>query len=128
MYATHELQQVPLSPYQPVPRRVERATAPSGTELRSNGFRASLVDLSPHGAQIVSRSMLRPDQQVRLILRDGTGPVRLAGLVVWSKCELVAGNVQYRVGIEFDQPSAIRLRHVFESLVHSSCRVTPHAR
>ena len=62
---------------------------------------ARLVNVSVTGAQVVSSSVLRPNQDLRLRLRHEEMSVALDAVVVWSKLELECGATRYRAGIHF---------------------------
>jgi hypothetical protein len=60
-----------------------------------------LVDLSVVGAQVVSATLLKPNQRVRLSFIESAKPVRFSAGVAWSAFELPKGEPRYRAGIEF---------------------------
>ena len=83
-----------------VAARIELA---AGLDIRLDGERAHLVDLSHTGAQIQVPSSLRPGQRVRVSLADDERTLRLLGLVVWAAFEPARGGrpAGYRVGVVF---------------------------
>ena len=88
------------------PRAVQRAPRillnADGAALL-DGHSATLVDVSALGAQVQSEHVLRPNQQVRVVLRSNTGPLTVTANIVWSAFEL-APAARYRAGIAFAEP------------------------
>lgn len=82
-------------------RRAPRFRMASGIEVQIDGNPATLVDLSIVGAQVVSPTILRPNQRIRVTLPNGGKPLRLSGAVAWASFEIPKGGVRYRAGIEF---------------------------
>jgi hypothetical protein len=74
-----------------------------------DGNRATLVDLSTLGAQVVSTTVLKPNQRVRLALTDEHVSLRFNGAVAWASFEIPPNSgPRYRAGITFldaDSPS-----------------------
>lgn len=64
---------------------------------------AVVVDLSEGGAHVVSSSVLRPNQKVRISL-PLEPDARLRATVAWASFELPKGSSgpRYRAGIEFN--------------------------
>ncbi|HWK10810.1 MAG TPA: PilZ domain-containing protein [Vicinamibacterales bacterium] len=81
-------------------RRAPRNPVRPGIEMQCDGNAAMVVDLSPYGAQVVSPSVLRPNQKVRISLPADDFVMRFRGTVVWARFELTQVP-QYRAGIEF---------------------------
>ncbi len=82
-------------------RRAQRYRIISGIEVLIDGNPALLVDLSVVGAQVVSATLLKPNQRVRLSFIESARPVRFSAGVAWSAFELPKGEPRYRAGIEF---------------------------
>jgi hypothetical protein len=82
-------------------RRAQRYRIIEGIEVLIDGNPAMLVDLSTVGAQVVSGTLLKPNQRVRLSFVEGAKPVRFSAGVAWSAFELPKGEPRYRAGIEF---------------------------
>lgn len=82
-------------------RRVPRVTAVDDVEVLVDGNPATLVNVSALGAQVVSASVLKPNQRVRLWLHDPTRPIRFSGSVAWAAFEIPKSGPRYRAGIEF---------------------------
>ena len=82
-------------------RRAQRYKIIEGIEVLIDGNPAMLVDLSTVGAQVVSGTLLKPNQRVRLSFVEGVKPVRFSAGVAWSAFELPKGEPRYRAGIEF---------------------------
>jgi hypothetical protein len=86
-------------------RRAERIPILDGVSVTVDGNPAELVDLSAVGAQVLSRTMLRPNQRVRLQLLEGQPEarrsLRCSGSVVWASFEMPAGKPpRYRAGLK----------------------------
>lgn len=82
-------------------RRATRVRVASGVPVTVDGNAAELVDLSPLGAQVVSKIILRPNQRVRLALPEGKRSLRCAGSVVWATFEMPQGQQpRYRAGLK----------------------------
>jgi hypothetical protein len=74
-------------------------------DILVDGNRASLVDLSTRGAQLLMVTILKPNQRVRISLSDDEGSVRAAATVVWAAFEIPKGeSPRYRAGLEFVDP------------------------
>ena len=82
-------------------RRAPRFRMKDNTELQVDDGLAKVVDLSSIGAQIVSKSALRPQQRLRVTLADDLGIVRFSAAVAWATFEIPKGATRYRAGIEF---------------------------
>jgi hypothetical protein len=84
-------------------RRVPRIRMRDGIDVQVDGTMASLVDLSTMGAQVVSTSVLKPRQRVRIVLAVDAYLIRAAGTVAWALFEIPKGGMppQYRAGLEF---------------------------
>ncbi len=92
-------------------RRAPRVRVADGVEVRIDGNKASLVDLSPVGAQVISPTILKPNQRVSFTLAGPTKPARCRAVVAWASLELPQGVPHYRAGIEFfdaDQAAVTR--------------------
>lgn len=92
-------------------RRAPRFRIVDGVEVQVDGNAASLVDLSLVGAQVISPTILKPNQRVRIALANGSRPVRISAAVAWASFEIPKGGPRYRAGIEFfdaDQESVNR--------------------
>ena len=64
--------------------------------------KATLIDLSTIGAQLVTTLQLKPSQNVRMTLDDKTGSVRFDAVVMWASFESPPnGAARYRAGLEF---------------------------
>ena len=85
-------------------RRAPRFRVKSGIEVQLDGNPASVIDLSTVGAQVISPTVLRPNQKVRINLPNDDFMLRFRGAIAWAKFELPiapAKAPQYRAGIEF---------------------------
>jgi hypothetical protein len=83
-------------------RRAPRVRIKEGVEVAVDGNPAALVDLSTVGAQVVSPTVLKPNQRVRVIIGDGKSPLRCNGSIAWAAFEMPKGMpTRYRAGIDF---------------------------
>jgi CheY-like chemotaxis protein len=92
-------------------RRARRVRMKSGVGALVDGNPTSLIDLSVLGAQVICRTPLRPNTRVRVTLDDEQDPLRLRGVVVWSRFEISSGTGEpsYRAGIEFAEAKQEKL-------------------
>lgn len=83
-------------------RRAPRIRIKDGVEVAVDGSPAELVDLSTVGAQVVSPTVLKPNQRVRVIMGHGKTSVKCAGAVIWAAFEMPKGMAtRYRAGIDW---------------------------
>jgi hypothetical protein len=83
-------------------RRAPRIRIKDGVEVAVDGNPAALVDLSAVGAQVVSPTVLKPNQRVRVVLGDSKGQVKCAGAIAWAAFEMPKGMpTRYRAGIDW---------------------------
>jgi hypothetical protein len=69
--------------------------------------KATFVDLSTIGAQLVTTLQLKPGQNVKMTLDDKTGSVRFGAVVMWASFEIPPnGAARYRAGLEFADADA----------------------
>src|SRR5829696_6459524 len=90
-------------------RRAPRFRVRSGVELHLDGNPASVIDLSTVGAQVISPTVLRPNQKVRITIPIDDLTMRFRGAIAWAKFELPKAPVkspQYRAGVEFTDADA----------------------
>jgi hypothetical protein len=91
-------------------RRAPRFPIVDGVEVMVDGNTATLVNLSLVGAQVVSPTILKPNQRLRIALAEGKRPIRISAGVAWASFELAKAGPQYRAGIEFfdAEPNAVQ--------------------
>jgi hypothetical protein len=82
-------------------RRAPRFVVAKGIEVMIDGKPATLINLSVVGAQVVSPTILKPNQRVRMALQDPDGPIRCMAGVAWAAFEMPKSGPVYRAGIEF---------------------------
>jgi len=83
-------------------RRAPRTRVKDGVEVAVDGNPAALIDVSAVGAQVVSPTVLKPNQRVRVIMGDGSTPIRCNGSIAWAAFEMPKGQpTRYRAGIDF---------------------------
>lgn len=98
-------------------RRAPRFRVRAGVELQLDGNPAAVVDLSTVGAQVLSPTVLRPNQKVRIALPNEDFLLRFRGAVAWAKFELPKApgkTPQYRAGVEFTDGDAAAI----DSVIH----------
>ena len=61
------------------------------------------MDVSVVGAQVLSPTILRPNQKVRVTIAGDDTHTRFRGAIAWAKFELprADGAPRYRAGLEF---------------------------
>ena len=84
-------------------RRVERVAMAKGLQVLIDGNPATLIDLSREGAQVVSPTVLKPNQRIRLTLGDERGTWRVKAVIAWANFEIPP---RYRAGLEFHDVNA----------------------
>lgn len=100
--AVATMQPAPAAPLdQRGTRRAPRFKMNGVVEVQIDGNPATLVDLSIVGAQVLSPTILKPNQRIRVALPNGTRPLRVSGAVAWASFEIPKGGVRYRAGVEF---------------------------
>ncbi len=87
-------------------RRAPRVRIKDGVEVAVDGNPAALVDVSTVGAQVVSATVLKPNQRVRVTMGDGKGAIRCSGAIAWAAFEMPKGMpTRYRAGIDWGMAS-----------------------
>ena len=91
-------------------RRASRVRVVDGVDVTVDGNVATLIDLSIVGAQVVSSTVLKPNQRLRMSMGDGKKPIRFSAGVAWASFELAKTGPRYRAGIEFfdAEPEAVQ--------------------
>lgn len=90
-------------------RRAPRHRIRAGLELQLDGSPAAVIDLSIIGAQVISATVLRPNQKVRISIPSNDLTLRFRGAIAWAKFELPrsgSSSPQYRAGVEFTDADA----------------------
>ena len=89
-------------PYLPA-RQARRVKVQDGTDVAVDGAHSTLVDLSTHGAQVLSPRAIRPNCSVRLQLPSNSGALSCEARVVWVLVEHGQDrqNALYRAGVQF---------------------------
>lgn len=98
-------------------RRAPRFKIAGEKSALLDGNAAKLVDLSTVGAQVISPTILKPNQRVRFALSDDRGALRFNAAIAWAFFEIPRNaGPQYRAGVNFadansDAVGAFCLRH-----------------
>ena len=89
-------------------RRALRHRIRPGVEIQLDGNPAQVIDLSQVGAQVISQTILRPNQKVRVSVPNDDFVMRFRGSIAWAKFELPQPSEppRYRAGIEFADADA----------------------
>lgn len=83
-------------------RRAPRFRMAGKMDVLLDGNPATLTELSTCGAQVVSPTVLKPNQRVRMVLSDEGGVVRFNAAIAWAAFEMPPTiGPQYRAGVEF---------------------------
>ena len=113
---------VAVAPATPAPpldqrgtRRAPRVKIVDGVEVLVDGNTATLIDLSIIGAQLVSPTILKPNQRVRLSVTHGHKPLRINAAVAWASVELVTSGPRYRAGVEFFDAEPDRMQKFIDA-------------
>ena len=74
-----------------------------GIEIQLDGNPVAVVDISTVGVQVISPTILRPNQKIRVALPDADQTLRLTAHVAWAVFEKphYAPQAYYRAGMEF---------------------------
>lgn len=89
-------------------RRAPRFRARHGIEIQLDGNPAGVVDVSVVGVQVLSPTILRPNQKVRVSIPNDDFVMRFRGSVAWAKFELPIPSdaPRYRAGVDFADADA----------------------
>jgi PilZ domain-containing protein len=83
-------------------RRAPRFKIAADMTVLLDGSAARLVDVSTAGAQVLSPTILKPNQRVRVVLTDNHGALRFNAAIVWVLFELPSTRGPlYRAGVRF---------------------------
>jgi hypothetical protein len=83
-------------------RRAPRFKMAAEMNVLLDGNAARLIDFSTVGAQVLSPTILKPNQRVRVVLTDNQGALRFNAAIVWVFFEIPATHgPQYRAGVSF---------------------------
>ena len=96
-------------------RRAPRFRIVDGVDVQIDGNPATLLDLSLVGAQVVSATVLKPNQRIRFALTDGARPTRFSAAVAWASFEIPKGVPRYRAGIEFFDADPATVTRIIET-------------
>jgi hypothetical protein len=84
-------------------RRAPRYKMREGLESRIDGNTVTLVDLSTLGAQVISPTVLRPNQRIQITFADSHGTIACRAMIAWASFERIqkGSDPCYRAGLEF---------------------------
>ena len=110
---THVVEPPALAPIDR--RRTPRFLVCDGVEVRFDGHRAVLVNVSLGGAQVISARPFRPNQRGKVTLNTANNATRMPCGVAWASLEFVGRLPRYRAGIEFSDPDTTALEAFIET-------------
>ena len=96
-------------------RRAPRFGIADGVEVQVDGKPAALINLSLVGAQVVSPTILKPNQRVRFLMPDKPKPLRIGSVIAWASFELPKAGPRYRAGVEFLDPDQAAVQKVIDN-------------
>jgi hypothetical protein len=96
-------------------RRAPRFSITDGVEVQVDGKPAALINLSLVGAQVVSPTILKPNQRVRFILADTPKAVRIGSVIAWAAFELPKAGPRYRAGVEFLEADQTAVQKIIDA-------------
>ena len=96
-------------------RRAPRFSITDGVEVQVDGKPAALINLSLVGAQVVSPTILKPNQRVRFILADKPKAVRIGSVIAWAAFELPKAGPRYRAGVEFLEADQVAVQKIIDA-------------
>ncbi|MBI3493223.1 MAG: hypothetical protein HY047_15805 [Acidobacteria bacterium] len=83
-------------------RRAPRVKMKGKVDAIIDGKPATVANLSTVGAQVVSATVLKPNQKIKMTLTDDTAKIPFSADVAWSSFEIPPGSPpRYRAGITF---------------------------
>jgi len=96
-------------------RQARRVKIQDGADVAVDGAHSTLVDLSTHGAQVLSPRAIRPNCSVRLQLPSNSGALSCEARVVWVLVEQGQDpqNALYRAGVQFTDADMPELEAFF---------------
>ena len=88
-------------------RRAPRFKVAGTVDVLVDGNSATLVDVSTVGAQVLTPTVLKPNQRIRMALPQDSGAIRFNAAVAWAKFEIPPqSGPRYRAGLEFIDANA----------------------
>jgi hypothetical protein len=104
----------------PVPmtgtRRAPRFKVIDGVKVRIDGSPAALVNISVIGAQVISGTVLKPNQRGKFAFFDSADKTKaMPCSVAWAALEIVEGTLRYRAGVEFSNPDTTLVQQFIDA-------------
>jgi CheY-like chemotaxis protein len=96
-------------------RRAPRFNITDGVEVQVDGKPAALINLSLVGAQVLSPTILKPNQRVRFILAGQPKAVRIGSVIAWAAFELPKAGPRYRAGVEFLEADQAAVQKIIDA-------------
>jgi hypothetical protein len=83
-------------------RRAPRVKMKGVVNALVDGKAATVADLSTVGAQVISPTILKPNQKFKMTLKDDQATIQFAAEIAWSSFEIPPGSPpRYRAGVNF---------------------------
>ena len=98
---SHEASWEDMLPDRGGKRRARRFLPVNKVDLLIGGDKANLINFSTVGVQVVSPTILRPTQRIRMVFGANGQESRLGADVVWARLELPEKEPLYRAGLDF---------------------------
>jgi hypothetical protein len=97
-------------------RRAPRFKVVDGVKVRIDGSPAALVNLSVIGAQVISPTVLRPNQRGKFAFLDEVEKTKaMPCSIAWASIEIVEGTLRYRAGVEFSNPDTTTVQRFIDA-------------
>lgn len=91
-------------------RRAPRFKMKGKVDATIEGKPATVADLSTVGAQVVSPTVLKPNQKIKMTLTDDSAKIAFGADVAWSSFEIPPGSApRYRAGINFGDADPVQV-------------------
>jgi hypothetical protein len=91
-------------------RRAPRFKMKGKVDATIDGKPATVADLSTVGACVVSQTVLKPNQKIKMTLTDDSGKIPFSADIAWSSFEIPPGGTpRYRAGVNFQDADAGQL-------------------
>jgi hypothetical protein len=91
-------------------RRAPRFKMKGKVEATIDGKPATVADLSTVGACVVSQTILKPNQKIKMTLNDDSGKIPFSADIAWSSFEIPPNSSpRYRAGVNFADADAAQV-------------------
>jgi hypothetical protein len=91
-------------------RRAPRFKMKGKVDATIDGKAVTVADLSTVGACVVSPTVLKPNQKIKMTLTDESSKIPFSADIAWSSFEIPPNNSpRYRVGVNFQDADAAQV-------------------